>query len=74
MNESSSACTSRRGEHGVLRRRAGPTEEGTAKELLNYAEFLDEIEKTFLRRNVAEFEWADDIGTETNEPPPDDEA
>jgi hypothetical protein len=50
-----------------------PPKRGRPQHLLNYTEFLDEIEKTFLRRNVAEFEWADDIGIETNEPPPDDE-
>jgi hypothetical protein len=51
-----------------------PPKQGRPRNLLSYAEFLDEIEKTFLKRNVAEFEWADDVGTETNEPPPGDEA
>lgn len=51
-----------------------PPKQGRPKGLLSYAQFLDEIEKTFLRRNVAEFEWADDAATETNEPPPDDDA
>lgn len=50
-----------------------PPKRGRPKNVLSYHEFLDEIEKTFLRRNVAEFEWADDAGIETNEPPPDDE-
>jgi hypothetical protein len=51
-----------------------PPKRGRPKHLLTYYEFLDEIERTFLRRNVAEFEWADDVAVETNEPPPDDEA
>jgi len=51
-----------------------PPKTGRPKDLLSYAEFLDEIEKTHLRRNAAEFEWADDVGVETDEPPPDDEA
>ncbi|HUU36243.1 MAG TPA: hypothetical protein VMW48_19395 [Vicinamibacterales bacterium] len=51
-----------------------PPKQGRPRNLLSYSEFLDEIEKTFLKRNVAEFEWADDPGIETNEPPPDDEA
>lgn len=51
-----------------------PPRRGRPRNLLNYTEFLDEIETTFLKRNVAEFEWADEAGTETNEPPPDDEA
>lgn len=51
-----------------------PPKRGRPTNLLSYAEFLDEIEKTFLKRNVAEFEWADDAANETDEPPPDDEA
>lgn len=51
-----------------------PPRRGRPRELLSYREFLDEIEKTFLKRNVSEFEWADDTATETDEPPPDDEA
>ncbi len=50
-----------------------PPKRGRPKDLLNYPEFLDEIEKTFLKRNVAEFEWADDARIETDEPPPDDD-
>lgn len=36
-------------------------------------EFFDEVEKTYLQRNDAEFEWADEVDIETDEPPPDDE-
>jgi hypothetical protein len=51
-----------------------PPKTGRPKNLLGYSEFLHEIEKTYLRRNAAEFEWADDVAAETDEPPPDDEA
>jgi len=51
-----------------------PPKRGRPKNLLSYAAFLDEVERTFLKRNVAEFEWADEVGIETDEPPPDDEA
>jgi hypothetical protein len=51
-----------------------PPRKGRPKNLLTYQEFLDQIEKAFLKRNVAEFEWADDIAIETDEPPPDSEA
>lgn len=51
-----------------------PPRKGRPKDLLTYREFLDEIEKTYLQRNAAEFEWADDVGAETDEPPPDEEA
>jgi len=51
-----------------------PPKRGRPRNLLSYSEFLDEVEKTFLKRNVAEFEWADDVGIETDEPSPDDEA
>lgn len=51
---------------------AAPPRAGRPNNLLSYTEFLDEIEKTFLRRNVAEFEWADD-GIDTDQPPPDGE-
>jgi hypothetical protein len=50
-----------------------PPRTGRPANLLNYTEFLDEIEKTYLRRNASEFEWADDTVAETDEPPPDDE-
>jgi hypothetical protein len=39
--------------------------------LLSYDQFLDEVEKTYLRRNASEFEWADEDVVETDEPPPD---
>lgn len=51
-----------------------PPKRGRPKSLLNYTAFLDEVEKTFMKRNVADFEWADENGVETDEPPPDDEA
>ena len=51
-----------------------PPRRGRPKVLLTYYEFLDEVEKTFLKRNVADFEWADEVEIETNEPPPDDDA
>jgi hypothetical protein len=50
-----------------------PPKTGRPRQLLAHDQFLDAIESTFLRRNVAEFEWADD-GEETDEPPPDEEA
>lgn len=43
------------------------------RNLLSYTEFLDEIEKTYLRRNASEFEWADDHSVETDEPGLDDD-
>ena len=49
-----------------------PPKRGRPASLLSWRGFLDEIERSFLRRNVAEFEWADD-GVPTDEPPPDDE-
>jgi hypothetical protein len=51
-----------------------PPRTGRAKELLNYTEFLDEIEKTYLKRNSSEFEWADEGLVELDEAPQDDEA
>jgi hypothetical protein len=51
-----------------------PPKKGRPRHLLAYQEFLDEIEKAFLKRNVAEFEWADDVDSQTDEPPPEDEA
>jgi hypothetical protein len=45
-----------------------PPRKGPPRVLLEYAEFLDEVEKSFLRRNVAEFEWADEPN-ETDDPP-----
>jgi len=50
-----------------------PPKRGRPSNLFTYTEFLDEVEKTFLKRNVAEFEWADDPGTETDEPPTEDD-
>ena len=50
-----------------------PPKRGRPKNLLTFAEFLEAVEKTFLRRNVADFDWADDDTVETDEPPPDDE-
>ena len=42
--------------------------------LLTYEQFLDTVEKTFLKRNVADFEWADDERVESDEPPTEEEA
>jgi hypothetical protein len=50
-----------------------PPKRGRPKTVLSYTEFLDEIEKTFLKRNVAESQWADEFANQTDEPPPDDE-
>lgn len=50
-----------------------PPRQGPPKKLLSFREFLDEIELTFLQRNAADFEWADDA-TETDEPPPDEDS
>jgi len=50
-----------------------PPKRGRPKNLLSYAGFLDEVEKTFLKRNVSDFEWADEPGIQTDEPEPDDE-
>jgi hypothetical protein len=48
-----------------------PPKSGRPKRLLTYQGFLDEVEKSYLRRNAAEFEWADDDAVETDEAPPD---
>jgi hypothetical protein len=50
-----------------------PPKKGRPNGLLSYTQFLDEVEQSFLRRNVADFEWADEEGAEIDEPP-DDEA
>jgi hypothetical protein len=52
---------------------AAPPRRGRPANVLSWASFLDEIEKTFLRRNVADFEWAEDAAVPTDELPPDDE-
>jgi hypothetical protein len=51
-----------------------PPRRGRPRRLLSYTEFLDEIEKTYLRRNASEFEWADAGTVDTDEPGPDDAA
>lgn len=51
-----------------------PPRRGRPRVMLAYREFLDEVELSYVRRNSAEFEWADDQSVETDEPPPDDEA
>ncbi len=52
-----------------------PPKSGRPRQLLTHDQFLDAIERTFLKRNVAEFEWADEeVDTEFDAPPPDDEA
>jgi hypothetical protein len=51
-----------------------PPRAGRPRNPLNYTGFLDEIEKTYLRRNSSEFEWADDSAVESDEAPPDDQA
>lgn len=47
-----------------------PPKAGRPKNLLNETEFFDEIERTYLQRNAAEFEWATYGGTETDDDPP----
>jgi hypothetical protein len=51
-----------------------PPKSGRPRDLLSYACFLEEIEKAYLQRNAAEFEWADEAGVETDEAPPDEDA
>lgn len=51
-----------------------PPRRGRPRVMLTYREFLDEVELSYVRRNSAEFEWADEEGVETDEPPPDDDA
>jgi hypothetical protein len=51
-----------------------PPKRGRPKGLLTFAQFLDEVERSFVERNDATFEWADDTILETDEPPPDEEA
>jgi hypothetical protein len=50
-----------------------PPRTGRPKNLFSYFEFLDEIEKTYLRRNASDFEWADEESVDAGEPPADDE-
>jgi hypothetical protein len=50
-----------------------PPKRGRPQHLLEYQEFLDEVETTFLRRNSADFEWAEPDEIETDEPPPDED-
>jgi hypothetical protein len=50
-----------------------PPRRGRPVNLIGFTAFLDEIEKAYLRRNVADFEWAD-VAIESDEPPPDDDA
>ena len=52
---------------------SAPPKRGRPTTLFSYGQFLEEVEKTFLRRNAADFEWADDENSETDEPPPDEE-
>lgn len=51
-----------------------PPKRGRPKTLLTYGDFLKEVEDTFLRRNSADFAWADDEAKESDEPPPEDDA
>jgi hypothetical protein len=51
-----------------------PPKKGRPKDLLSYGEFLDEIEKTYIRRNASEFEWADDLTLDSDEVPSDEDA
>jgi hypothetical protein len=44
-----------------------PPKRGRPTNLLTYVGFLDEIERAYLQRNAAEFEWADDVAVETDE-------
>jgi hypothetical protein len=51
-----------------------PPKTGKPRTLLSYQQFLDAVERTYLRRNVAEFEWDDGIEEPQNEEPPDDDS
>lgn len=48
-----------------------PPKRGRPKQLMTFDQFLDAVERTFLKRNVADFEWADEDSTETDEAPGD---
>ena len=50
-----------------------PPVRGRPKNLVSFLGFLEEVERSFLRRNAADFEWADEDGNEVDEPPQDDE-
>ena len=49
-----------------------PPKRGRPRDLLTYADFLDQVEAAFLKRNSAEFEWADDEAPLFDEPPEDE--
>ena len=49
-----------------------PPRRGRPTNLLSFHGFLDEVERTFLKRNAAEFEWAPDTITESDTPPSED--
>lgn len=51
-----------------------PPKRGRPKNLLSYGEFLDQIEKTYIRRNASEFQWADDLTLKSDEVPSDEDA
>lgn len=50
-----------------------PPKRGRPKNLFSYLDFLSEVEKSYLQRNFADFDWDDDGANETDEAPPDDE-
>jgi hypothetical protein len=45
-----------------------PPRHGQPTRLLSYQEFLEQVEKAYLRRNAAEFKWADEELPEGEEP------
>lgn len=45
-----------------------PPRRGRPKAVLTYFEFLDEVEKSYLERNAAEFHWADSQDTDEDDP------
>ena len=51
-----------------------PPKRGRPNNLLSYGDFLDEIEKTYIRRNASEFQWADDLTLDSDEVPSDEDA
>jgi len=45
-----------------------PPKTGRPKAVLTYLEFLDQVEKSYIKRNAAEFHWADSQDTDEDDP------
>jgi len=45
-----------------------PPKTGRPNAVLTYLEFLDQVEKSYLQRNAAEFHWADSQDTDEDDP------